>query len=142
MKRRPPPSIPVPALFLALGACALVIAGALGALWAHRLLTRDAVPGVVVENDKRCRKGGCRYRPVVEYVVDGGKYRLIGEVGNSSPLFEVGEPVGVRVSPADPRDARIDHWLENAFGPLLGLFFGVVFGGIGLALHHKELRHG
>lgn len=141
MKPRPVPRLPVAGICLALGACGVLVAALLGARELALRQTHAPVAGVVVENDRRCRKG-CSYRPVVEYGVDGGRYAVIGTVGNSTPVFEVGEAVTVLVSPREPRDARIDHWTESLFGIALAGGLGALFGGIGLLLRYQALNKG
>lgn len=117
-------------IFSAIGGISLLVAAGLAAdLWSDRK-HRVHVTGTVVANTKRCHKG-CSYRPVVEYPAAGGRYAVTGTVGNSDPVFAVGETVTVLVDPNDPREARIDHWTESGFGILFGGFFFLVFGGIG-----------
>lgn len=114
-------------VFSAIGGISLLVAA--GLAWdLHRdRATRAQVDGTVVAQVRRNRG----YRPVVEYVVAGERYALTGSVGNSDPVFEVGETVPVLVDVNDPREARIDHWTESGFGILFGGFFFLVFGGIG-----------
>lgn len=105
---------------------ALVAAGLAWDLHQDRT-TRQHVTGTVVTNVRRSRS----YRPVVEYEVEGTRYAVTGVVGNSDPVFKVGEQVTLLVDSKEPREARIDHWTESAFGILFGGFFFIVFGGIG-----------
>ncbi|HUR41702.1 MAG TPA: DUF3592 domain-containing protein [Verrucomicrobiae bacterium] len=126
-------------LFSAIGLISLAVAGALYLDLSSDRASREHVVGTVVEQQKQCRKG-CSYRPVVEYVFAGERYRTIGVVGNSSPVFDVGEQVELLVPARDPRDARIDHWTESGFGILFGLGFFVIFGGIGLPSLYKWRR--
>lgn len=119
-------------VFSAIGLVSLAVAALLGHdLYADRQ-AHAPVTGTVVANDRRCKSGGCSYRPIVEYDFGGDRYATTGVVGNSSPVFKVGETVTVLVPPDDPRDARIDHWTESGFGILFGLGFFAIFGGIGL----------
>jgi hypothetical protein len=128
--RRSGPSAIIGVLFSAIGGISLLVAAALAfGLWSDRQ-ERAHVEGTVVSNQKRCHKG-CSYRPVVEYEAGGERHAVTGTVGNSSPVFEVGERVTVLVDVAEPREARIDHWTESGFGILFGGFFFLVFGGIG-----------
>lgn len=127
-------------VFSAIGLVSLVVAAGLALdLHANRA-AREHVAATVVGNERHCRKGGCTYRPVVEYEFAGGRYAISGVVGNSRPVFEVGETVTVLVPPADPREGRIDHWTESGFGILFGLGFFALFGGIGLPLLFLMLR--
>ena len=118
-------------IFSAIGGVSLAVAAALYLDLAGDRGSRAHVTGTVVDQNKRCHKG-CSYRPVVEYTFGGERYRIIGTVGNASPVFDLGETVTVLVPERDPRDARIDHWTESGFGILFGLGFFVIFGGIGL----------
>lgn len=126
-------------VFLAIGAVgALVAAGSFAGLLKDRG-TRLAVAGTVVEMEKRCHKG-CSYRPVVAYTVGGERFGLVGTVGNSWPLFAVGETVTVLARKGDPREARLDHWSETAFPVAMGAGFGTIFGGIGWLMLRKHAR--
>lgn len=98
------------------------------------------VTGTVVGNERHCKRGGCSYRPVVEFDFEGSRYGVSGFVGNATPVFQPGDAVTVLVPPHDPREARIDHWTESGFGILFGLGFFAIFGGIGLPLLVLWLR--
>lgn len=126
-------------VFSIVGLVSLAVAAwlALG-LYSDRA-THEHVAGTVVANERSCRKG-CSYRPVVEFEFRGGRYAITGTVGNSTPVFEVGETVEVLVPPAQPVEARIDHWTESGFGILFGLGFFAIFGGIGLPMLVLWLR--
>lgn len=114
-------------IFSAIGGISLLVAAGLAWDLRRDRAAREHVVGTVVAQVRRNRG----YRPVVEYVVAGERYALTGTVGNSDPVFDVGETVTVLVDSGDPREARIDHWTESGFGILFGGFFFLVFGGIG-----------
>jgi hypothetical protein len=94
------------------------------------------VEGKVVGQLRRNRG----YRPVVEFDADGQLASITGTVGNSSPVFEVGETVTVLYPAGNPAAARIDHWTESSFGILFGGFFFLVFGGIGYGSLYSTVR--
>jgi hypothetical protein len=79
------------------------------------------------------RRSNRSYRRVVEFEADGQTATVTGVVGNSSPMFEVGETMTVLYPAGDPGKARIDHWTESGFGILFGGFFFLVFGVSGYA---------
>jgi hypothetical protein len=117
--------------FSAIGLASLAVAAWLMVDLQADRATREHVTATVVGNERSCHDG-CTYRPVVEYEFAGRRHAITGVVGNSSPVFAVGESVTVLVPPADPRNGRIDHWTESGFGILFGLGFFAIFGGIGL----------
>lgn len=126
-------------VFSAIGLVSLLVAAGLAWDLHQDRATREHVAATVVSNHRRCNKG-CSYHPVVEYEFAGGRYAITGVVGNSSPVFAVGESVTVLVPPADPRDGRIDHWTESGFGIIFGLGFFAIFGAIGLPMLFLTLR--
>lgn len=94
------------------------------------------VEGTVVGQLRRNRG----YRPVVEFDAGGQTASVTGTVGNSSPVFEVGERVTVLYPAGNPDEARIDHWTESGFGILFGGFFFLVFGGLGYTFLYLTVR--
>lgn len=114
-------------VFSTIGAVSLLVAAGLAWDLHHDRQVREHVTGTVTAQQRRNRA----YRPVVEFEFGGARYAITGTVGNSDPIFQVGETVTVLVDPRDPREARIDHWTESGFGILFGGFFFLVFGGIG-----------
>jgi len=104
-------------------------------------LHQDRVNYVQVEGkvvgQRRWNRG---YRPVVEFDAGGQPATVTGVVGNSSPVFEVGESVTVLYPAGDPGKARIDHWTESGFGILFGGFFCLVFGVSGYILLYLTVR--
>jgi hypothetical protein len=126
-------------VFSVIGTVSLGVAVYLAYELDHDRRTLAHATGRVIANDRTCRKG-CSYRPVVEYEANGQKYGLTGTVGNASPLFEVGEPVTVLYSPADPHEARLDAMSEAGFGIAFGGGFFLIFGGLGYTFLWLTLR--
>lgn len=127
-------------VFSAVGLAGLTAAALFGyGLYADRQ-THVHVSGVVVANDAHCGKGGCTYRPVVEYAFGGGRYGITGGIGHSAPVFKVGDAVTVLVPPQHPVDARIDHVSETGYGIRFGLGCFALFGGIGAVRLYRWRR--
>lgn len=123
-------------VFSVIGTVSALVAGGLAYDLHRDRASHAAVTGTVVGQQRRNRSA----RPVVEFQAEGGTHRLVGVVGNSSPVFEVGETVTVLVPPGHPEDARLDHWTESGFGILFGGFFFLVFGGIGYSCLYAAVR--
>jgi len=118
-------------VFSAAGLVGLAVAALLGYGLHDDRRTHAHVSGTVVANDQHCGRGGCSYRPVVEYEFGGGRYGITGGIGHPAPVFKVGEAVTVLVPPRHPVDARIDHVSETGYSIRYGLGFFALFGGIG-----------
>jgi|GEM_PF-929234 len=98
-------------------------------LWDYiMVLSRyNIVSGKVVayRKEARARSGGPRllFYPVVEYVIEGEKRRLISNVANGWPIYNIGESVNVYYS-----KAYDDDRLKSAASLVMGLIFLIVGG--------------
>lgn len=137
-----PPAILVKSLGSGMGILAIVfslIGGISGAVAAVMTVAQldfldnvVSAPGEVVRNVRQ-GTGKSGARPVVRFQADDGQFiEFTAPIGNSPPQFDVGEAVTVVYPPGQPEEAKIDHWLQLWFGPLLSGFFVLVFGGIGI----------
>ncbi len=94
--------------------------------------------GVVVELVSRSgSKGGVTYAPVFEFTDRNGQTHRVQSGSSSNPAsYDVGERATVRFDPADPKDARLDGFMDNWFLPAIfggiGSVFAVIGGAIGL----------
>jgi uncharacterized protein DUF3592/TIR domain-containing protein len=121
------------AVFLFLGLVSLGIGLYLGARTLSFVSRAQGVQGRVIglaPNEK-----GDSYFPVVEFKIAGGRsVTFRSSFGSSPPAHEVGEAVPVLYDPRQPSNATIRSFFV-LWGPALGLvFFGAVFGAIGLGL--------
>lgn len=83
------------------------------------------VTGEVIRLQFAGGKGGTK--PVVQYVVDGRNFEILGSVSTSPPAYQVGEKVTVLYPRDNPADGSIDSFVER-------WLFAVIFGGIGALL--------
>jgi hypothetical protein len=97
--------------------------------------------GVVVHLDERPSRHGSVYAPVVDYRVDGAKYRLEGSMAVSWNAYDVGDKVTVSYDPADPGQATIRDFHQAYFLPCLlgagGLLFLLGAGGLVAYVGHR-----
>jgi hypothetical protein len=140
---------PGPLFLLVFGLVGLVFGG-IGAFIALNTLREQArdvrTTGTIVDMVPSSNgDGGRMYRPVFRFSVDGQIYEIESGMASNPPQYELEQRVSVRYNPANPSEASLDNAFENWFLPGIFCFFGVVFGGIalavtGLALRSKLLR--
>ena len=68
--------------------------------------------------------------PVIRFQAPSGVIEFKARTGTSPPRFQVGDKVAILYRPEDPRDARIDSFVDlyltaTIFGFLAGVFGGV-----------------
>ncbi len=81
------------------------------------------------------------WHPVVEYEVDGVKYRTEGDVGSTPTwLPRVGENVEVLYPADQPASGRLNTFLDNWAIPLVFGGVGSVFAALGIFMVHSDRR--
>lgn len=65
-----------------------------------------------------------RYKPVIEYRVDGRVYTRVGRFPTGNPDdYKIDDPVPILFNPSDPQTGRIDEWGDIWFYPGFLLLF-------------------
>jgi hypothetical protein len=87
----------------------------------------DRVRGEVIDLKETESDDSSTYAAVVEYFVDGQRYKLVDRFSSNPPAYEEGQPVVVVYRPDNPAEAQIDrgrwnHWLAILLGSSGGLF--------------------
>lgn len=83
--------------------------------------------GKVVELVSDFDSDGFSFRPVVEYEVDGKRYRIKGLVGFNPPVHEIGQTMRVLYKVEKPSEAYIDSIVDRWLFPLMFTFLGGLF---------------
>ena len=129
MRRRRGPWPVLAIVFGSIGLALAVAAGISAAVIAGSISGDRHADGTVVK-----LVGSGRYRAVVEFVAPAGDtVRFTSSVGTNPPPAEVGEHVGVRYNPNNPRDAVIDQYWQTWFLPTLLGIIGAPFVVLGVA---------
>jgi hypothetical protein len=85
--------------------------------------------GVVVDFGTRYQDGSTYYHPIVEYDLPNGETVVFQSgAGSKPPAYSVGEEVQVFYDPEDPKDARIDDWLDLYLVTLILGLMAFIFG--------------
>ncbi len=98
--------------------------------------------GTVVElREKRDSDNEIIWYPVVEYEVDGKKYRIEGGVGSiPSWLPRVGDKVEVLYKADQPADGHLNTFLDRWAIPLLAGRVGSIFAALGIFMVRSQRR--
>ncbi len=81
------------------------------------------------------RGGGITYAPKIQYQTKSGNtVFFVSSTSSSTPHYFVGEKVNILYDPANPAKAQIDSFFDKWFGPIIALFFGLVFFSVGFGL--------
>jgi len=127
----------IPPLFLAIGLVAWSLAAYLYTNTRELVAQGEHARGVVVA----LNRDRSTYFPVVAFKTeDGTQIEFIGKTGTSWSRFIKGQPIDVIYRPEDPRDAKINTFLD-LWGPALFLTpFGAIFSFFGLAFIFIPLK--
>jgi hypothetical protein len=73
------------------------------------------------------------YAPIVQFVTATGEAQeFTSDVGTSTRLYQVGDPVGVLYNPAKPQQAKLRSGSARYFLPAILLFLALVFTPLGI----------
>jgi hypothetical protein len=80
-------------------------------------------------------EGGGGYAPIYQFkTLEGQDIEIQDGLSSNPPRFKVGQDVKVLYDPENPRNARLNKWLNLYFLPILFGGLGVIFGGVGIVL--------
>ena len=120
----------VPPLFLAIGLGVWAAAAYLYTNTRQLVALGEHARGVVVA----LSRSGSMYSPVVAFKTAGGtEIEFVGRVGTSSSRFVKGQQLDVLYRREDPKDARINTFLDLWGLPAFLTIFGAIFSLIGFA---------
>jgi hypothetical protein len=123
---------------LLVGLGLLAASGLFLLLNANHLSRGEQTTGVVIGHKERYhRRSGRSHAPVVEYVVAGEVYRIVGRASAAKKMYPVHQEVTVLYLPDDPGDAVISDFMQLYLAStILGTLGALVLAGAGgLSVH-------